>query len=191
MNADTYLRKYANRPEYFAPKTYPPAPTKSGLAEVADKASDSINHVSDWVDFDSLASIIAPDEKELLTALNCLDGATSAHQAIKEANSAGHKANSLKTGLRVGLSLAGALPGLTGSICEGLAGAWTFHDGVKEPQENKAVMGLTQLAASAGVGLIAASVAGPTGTALVLAANATRAGYRYYRESADRTRQNQ
>jgi hypothetical protein len=189
MNADTYLRRYSNRPEYLTRDGWPTAPSKavsSNSPSILKSASDAVNHVSDWVDFDSLASVIMPDEKELLSALNVLDGVTSAHQIAAEGNQEGvdqAKSVSLKTGLRVGLSLAGALPGVTGSLCEGLLGAWTFNDGVTEAQENKAAMGLTQFAASLGVGLVAASVGGPAGTALILAANAGRAGYRFYQNN--------
>lgn len=185
MNADTYLRRYANRPEYFSgiAASKPASPSSTSVLK---SASDAVNHVSDWVDFDSLASVIIPDEKELLSALNVLDGVTSAHQIASDAPLHGTekaKSISLKTGLKVGLSLAGALPGVTGSVCEGLLGAWTFNEGVAEAQESKAAIGLTQFAASLGVGLVAASVGGPAGTALILAANAGRAGYRFYQQN--------
>jgi hypothetical protein len=186
MNADTYLRRYANRPEYLSRDGWPAASSKatsSNSTSVLKAASDAVNQVSDWVDFDSLASVLIPDEKALISALNVLDGVTSAQQIATEAKQ--HSAESapglgLKTGLRVGLSLAGALPGVTGAVCEGLLGAWTFNDGVAEAQESQATMGLTQFAASVGVGLVAASVGGPAGAALILAANAGRAGYRFY-----------
>lgn len=153
------------------------------LLQFAKRATDSTAELARWVELDEVATVLLGSKSNTVAALGILDGAVTAWDGgrlFREGRQEHDRMKMIGGGIRMGLGVGGALPGMAGAACEGALGGYLVGEGLCNKDSETAAVGLTQMGVAAGMMLMSRQLGGSLGPGLILGGCLVRAGVLTY-----------